>query len=315
MQRRESIVRFNTIVKVYTIPIVKPPKREQDKNRVAPPFLACIGEPRYEQLDILRNRPRRLIKCLPSSYFKSLRNNIFRFLVNAKKNGLTISFDERPEKIAMFLGVVEKIARNHKTISRMSRTANLSWSKLDKDRRHQIMVAANTIVHSGEFVKDFADIVKRAALDKRLPKCYRDLFRTISDEWLPQKAFEWFDSIADNVVCDLAAYDRFIGYIISYLRIIITCPLLNKRLKVLDSNRILHAIFTTVANEPIGNNVMDRSKWKPRAPSTIAWSAQSFIYHKCFRCRSGRFFREIMDHQHDDMTAQEVADIFKSMIH
>ena len=264
------------------------------------------------------NGPRRLIKFVPSNYFKSLRKNQFRFLTNIKKHGLTINFDELPEKIAMFLGVAEKIACYHKTISTMSSTVNLSWSKLDNERRYQIMVAANTIVHSGAFVKDFAAIVKSAALDRRLPGCYRSLFRTISEEWLPQKAFEWFDSIADNGVCDLAAYDKFMGYIVSYLRIIITCPLLNKHLRVLDSNRILYSIFTTVANEPIGNNLMDNTgskKWDPRAPSTVAWNAQFFIYHKCLRCRSGRFFKEVMDHKHNDMTVQEISDRFKSMIH
>lgn len=276
------------------------------------------GDKSTAPVSIENNGPRRLIKFFPSNYFKSLRNNLFRFMVTAKKSGLSLNFELKPEKVARYLTAVKKISNNEQIIiNRSDNVINLSWRNLDEDRRNQIMTAANTIVHCGAFVKDFADIVKRAALDKRLPKCYRDLFRIISDEWLPQKAFEWFDSIADYGVCDLAAYDRFMGYLVSYLRIIITCPRVNKYLTRVDPNRIIYEIFTTVANEPVGNNLMDNcgGKWDPYAPSTIAWNAKDFIYHRFFRCNSGRFVREVIAKQHDDMNMQEIFDRLEAMIH
>ena len=264
------------------------------------------------------NGPRRLIKYLPSFFFKSLRNNLFRSMATTKKNGLTLNFELKPEKVARYLTAVKKIANDEQIIVNCAdNVINLAWRNLDKDMRKQIVAAAKIIVRSGEFVKDFADIVKRAAMNNRLPKCYRDLFRIISDEWLPQKAFEWFDSIADYGVSDLAAYDRFMDYLVSYLRIIITCPRLNMYLTRADPNRIIYEIFTTVANEPVGNNLMDNcgGKWDPLAPSTIAWNAKDFIYHRFFRCSSGRFFREVIVKQHDNMNMQEIFDRFESMIH
>ena len=257
-----------------------------------------------------------MIKYLPSLYFKSLRNNLFRYIAIAKKDGLSLNFELKPEKVARYLAAVKKIANNEQTIvSSPKSVINLSWKSLDEDIRDQIIAAAKIIVRSGEFVKDFADIVKKAAMNNRLPKCYRDLFRIISDEWLPQKAFEWFDSIADYGVCDLATYDRFMGFIESYLRIIITCPRLNKYLMRVDPNRIIYEIFTTVANEPAGNGLLDRyERSKSCLPSTIAWNIRNFLVPEYRKCPAGSFLKELESKQHEDMSMQEIFDRLEATI-
>ena len=250
------------------------------------------------------------IRTTPSDYFKSLRHNLFDYL-NSKK--VTFPFDCKPEKVSKFLVVLERIANEEQYIHPESRAINASWISLEGSRRNEIIDAARLILDNSRYVRNLAALIRKAAEMHRSP-FYTNLFETISDHWLPQKAFEWFDTLADFGTCEDDANERFKRYMDSYQRVLITCPYMGYATNI-DTNRIVYEIFTTVANEPVGNGVIDRyGGSKSCLPSTMAWNTRGFLDPEYRKCPAGLILKELASGHCDEVSLQEIFDRLEATI-
>ena len=251
----ESFVRFNPIVKVFTIPSIEQQLEEEMSA------ITCIGESRYEQTDIdptaLCVVPRKPMDAPISRFFKVVTDLLYEHIQTEKEKNPGRYLDP----VLEYVNTLKMIAREADSIHSYGRI-NTIWETLSRERRHEATMAARYILACAfmDEIEYIACTIARYVNDDRVQNEYRIIFRMISEQWLLEKVYSLsYDTIVDGELSN-ESREKYSSYIFSYFRIVKTClnAIESGQTTADNINNIVYELFTTIYDEPRSESKMVR---------------------------------------------------------